>query len=49
MRVLANSYVDVSLAKPKGECIEAVLYSTNSQILQKSVHEDIRFLFTDID
>jgi hypothetical protein len=26
MRVLVNSYVDVSLAKPKGECIEAVLY-----------------------
>jgi hypothetical protein len=49
MRVLANSYVDVSLAKPKVECIEAVLYTTNPQILQKDVHEDIRFLFTDID
>jgi hypothetical protein len=49
MRVLASRYVDVSLAKPKGECIEAVLYTINSQILQKGVHEDINFLFTDID
>jgi hypothetical protein len=49
MRVLANGYVDVSLAKPKRESIEAVLCTTNSQILQKGVHEDIRFLFTDID
>ena len=44
MRVLASRYVDASLANPEAECIEAVLYTTNLQMRQKDVHEDVFLL-----
>jgi hypothetical protein len=48
MRVLASSYVDVSLANPKDECVEAVLYTASFQMRQKGVHEDIEFFITHV-